>query len=152
MDKLDIIFIPLDYFLLLTLTLLRLVAHISGHYYDYWFHLHDNVKLRRDIIICILYISLQAGMNILYAFHTFTKFIVSFAQVLPLSNIILWWTKLYWGIIRDHKGRSLWQVLSNPRFRGRVKHIFAHISCNTKRQFIAKVKTKIRPTWYRLGG
>ena len=146
------ILIPLAYLLQLNLTLLNLTARISGHYYDYWFHPHDNVGLRRDVIIWISYLSLQAGMHIIYAFHAFKNLIVSFAQFLPLSNIILWWTKLYWEIIRDQKGRSLWQVLSNPRFRGRVKHIFAHISCNTKRKFIAKVKTKIRPTWYRLGG
>ena len=146
MDKLDTIFIPFAYFLLLTLTLLRLVAHISGHYYDYWFHLHDNVKLRRDIIICILYISLQAGMNILYDFHTFTNFIVAFSKVLQLSNIILWWPKFYWKIIRDQKSRSLWQIFSNPCLRGILKHRRAQISCNTKTQFIAKGKIKIQPT------
>ena len=85
-------------------------------------------------------------MHIIYAFHAFKNLIVSFAQFLPLSNIILWWTKLYWKIIRDQKGRSLCQMISNPGFLGRSKQSRNYISRNTKRKSIAKGKTKIQTT------
>ena len=63
--------------------------------------------------------------------------------------MLLWWPKFYWDLMRDPGGRSLYEIFTDPRFRGRrsgdngTKPL---ISRATRRQYLEKGKVKIQPT------
>ena len=148
MVKVDYLFLLSAYCLRMTVLLLYLVTSVMSYFYEYWFNTSNNAQVRRDSMLWLVHISFRTIMLLLYAIHIMLKLLIGLPQMIlgGLLTAILWWPKFYWNILSDPDGRSLWNMFTDPRFRGSSKHSKARISRHTKRQFIAKGKVKIQPT------
>ena len=160
MDKLDLIYLPFVYVLRLTAIILHLLASFSGYFYEYWFNTSDSTSMRSDVSIWILYFLTIFIRTSLYLFHIFLKLMIGWIplmigliQYLPLMSIILWWPKFYWHIFSDPNGRSLFEIMLNPRYSRMPEEGPQNgpqaVPRKTRRRFIAKGKIKICPIWSR---
>ena len=56
------------------------------------------------------------------------QWLVYLPQVIPLSSAFAWWFKFFWNLIRDPRGRSLLEILCNPRYVGCERQSRARVS------------------------
>ena len=144
MVKLDLLFLLFAYLLRMTqLLLFNLVIPNSSYVYNYWFHSTDNARMRNDVTTWMLHITYRLLLELIYGMY----FIVQCPlNVLQLTiRVVLWWPKFYWDLMCDPGGRSLFEMFTDPRFRGSIKRTKPSISRVTRRQFLEKGKVKIQP-------
>ena len=147
MEILDVlVYLPCAYLLRMTLLLLHLASSACGYVYNYWFHTSDNAALRQDISAWVTFIFVHTFLSFVYGAHILLQLIVALPQLLPGFTALAWWPRFYWSLLWKPTGRSLWEIITNPRFRGSVAPGRAQIARHTRRHFIAKGKVKIQPT------
>ena len=151
MDKLDLPVLFIAYLLRLTQLFLLLYARISTRLYDYWFNTCDAKFLMSDLLRWFVFVLSTAFYLMLHAFHLLLKLIVALVQRMPFWSFLSFWPRLYYKIFTDPKRRSIFEMMTDPRYLSTTYKLRARVSRQTKRQFLFKGKRKITPTRLRDG-
>ena len=145
MIKLDLLYLLFAYLLRMTnILLFNLVFPNLSYVYNYWFNCTDNARMRNDVSTWVLYLTLMVLSECIYRAYVSLQYGFLFLQW--IFSALLWWPKFYWELMRDPGGRSLYEIFTDPRFRGSVLRTKPRISRETRRQYLEKGKMKIQPT------
>jgi len=145
MIKLDLLYLLFAYLLRMTnILLFNLVFPNLSYVYNYWFNCTDNARMRNDVSTWVLYLTLMVLSECIYRVYVSLQYGFLFLQW--IFSALLWWPKFYWELMRDPGGRSLYEIFTDPRFRGSVLRTKPRISRETRRQYLEKGKMRIQPT------
>ena len=151
MNKLDLPFLFITYLLRLTQLFLLLYARISTSRYNYWFNTCEAEALMSDLLRWLVFILSTAFYLTLHALHLLLKLIVALVQRMPFWSLLSFWPRLYYEIFTDPKRRSIFEMMTDPRYLSTTTKLRACVLRQTKRLFLFKGKTKINPTRLRDG-
>ena len=96
--------------------LLSLAFTTSSNLYDYWCTPSSDMGM--DVLDFIRFFGGNLTCFLILCLHGIVTTIIWLIQLLPLSSVILWWPKFYAALIFDPDGRSILDILRNPRLQG----------------------------------
>jgi len=117
----------------------------SEPYFEYWLANPYNSTLRSDITYWVTQLTARLLMTPLYGLHVLIQWLVYVPQAWILAPF-LWWLRFYWHIFNDPRGRSLYEIFSNPRLEGNIPRSKPRVSRETYRRYVRKGRVKIRPS------